>query len=405
MTDLTIRPLQSTDEADWRRLWTLYLEYYESSVIGKFDVPNAIEPAKSFFGVWCDTPIGRINIWDFEIAPDSIDNIQMWTEQVPTCQWDCELVPDKNVGINDFLRVLADWGMPSPCDFDGGGVGINDFLKVLANWGPCPTPINDECAGKIFIDRVDSNGTHTEHFDMYGATPSPDPSQCLPVQAKDIWYCLTNATMEKKIVTLTGSVDLLAEVTSGCDCANPGPLVTCGRLLAATPTIFTMQAGERVCIRLHNDLNLPNDIIKGDLIITNEPAPPTGEKCFDQQPNQSNGIFSDLDCDACGSPQQVIADQVVLAAPEQIDVLRFWGGYFPGDAGGGDPLPDTFTVKFRLNDDSTGVDLPGAVIRKIEIGQATTRTATGVNVFGVREFEYAIALPCSAGDACLTSFD
>lgn len=30
--NLVIRPLQAGDEADWRRLWTLYLEYYESSV-------------------------------------------------------------------------------------------------------------------------------------------------------------------------------------------------------------------------------------------------------------------------------------------------------------------------------------------------------------------------------------
>lgn len=27
-----LRPLRATDEAEWRRLWTLYLEFYESSV-------------------------------------------------------------------------------------------------------------------------------------------------------------------------------------------------------------------------------------------------------------------------------------------------------------------------------------------------------------------------------------
>ncbi len=31
-SDLTIRPLQSDDESEWRRLWTAYLEFYESSV-------------------------------------------------------------------------------------------------------------------------------------------------------------------------------------------------------------------------------------------------------------------------------------------------------------------------------------------------------------------------------------
>lgn len=29
---LEIRPIEATDEAEWRRLWTLYLEFYESSV-------------------------------------------------------------------------------------------------------------------------------------------------------------------------------------------------------------------------------------------------------------------------------------------------------------------------------------------------------------------------------------
>jgi GNAT superfamily N-acetyltransferase len=33
MSDMvTIRPLAKSDEAEWRRLWTLYLEFYESSV-------------------------------------------------------------------------------------------------------------------------------------------------------------------------------------------------------------------------------------------------------------------------------------------------------------------------------------------------------------------------------------
>ena len=55
-----------------------------------------------------------------------------------TCLWDCESAPDGSVGINDFLALLAQWGIPGSCDFDGGGVGINDFLDLLANWGPCP---------------------------------------------------------------------------------------------------------------------------------------------------------------------------------------------------------------------------------------------------------------------------
>ncbi len=54
------------------------------------------------------------------------------------CPWDLDGGGD--VGINDFLDLLAQWGTDpgGPPDFDGDGdVGINDFLELLAHWGPC----------------------------------------------------------------------------------------------------------------------------------------------------------------------------------------------------------------------------------------------------------------------------
>jgi len=54
------------------------------------------------------------------------------------CPWDCDGGNDGLVSINDFLKLLAQWGTLNTCDFDGGGVGITDFLALLANWGPCP---------------------------------------------------------------------------------------------------------------------------------------------------------------------------------------------------------------------------------------------------------------------------
>ena len=58
---------------------------------------------------------------------------------VTPCPWDCQAVPDGEVGINDFLDLLGQWTMiDTSCDFDGGGVGINDFLDLLGHWGPCP---------------------------------------------------------------------------------------------------------------------------------------------------------------------------------------------------------------------------------------------------------------------------
>jgi len=56
----------------------------------------------------------------------------------PDCPWDLDGSGD--VGINDFLDLLALWGTDpgGPPDFDGDGdVGITDFLALLDNWGPC----------------------------------------------------------------------------------------------------------------------------------------------------------------------------------------------------------------------------------------------------------------------------
>ena len=81
--------------------------------------------------------------------PDTIDSgngdppvvdMGAYEFQGTSCPWDCDggESTDGTVGITDFLLLLAQWGGPGSCDFDGGGVGITDFLLLLANWGPCP---------------------------------------------------------------------------------------------------------------------------------------------------------------------------------------------------------------------------------------------------------------------------
>jgi parallel beta-helix repeat protein len=58
--------------------------------------------------------------------------------QGTSCPWDCA-DDDGEVGILDFLALLAEWDMvDTPCDFNGDGVGITDFLLLLSQWGPCP---------------------------------------------------------------------------------------------------------------------------------------------------------------------------------------------------------------------------------------------------------------------------
>ncbi len=75
---------------------------------------------------------------DIETATSDDLNGNDIPDECEDCPWDCEPTPNGDVGINDFLAVLAQWGGPGSCDFDGSGIGINDFLELLANWGSCP---------------------------------------------------------------------------------------------------------------------------------------------------------------------------------------------------------------------------------------------------------------------------
>jgi hypothetical protein len=56
------------------------------------------------------------------------------------CPWDCGEAKDGQVGVNDFLAMLAQWGqIATSCDFGSGtaGVDVSEFLELLGNWGPC----------------------------------------------------------------------------------------------------------------------------------------------------------------------------------------------------------------------------------------------------------------------------
>ena len=55
-------------------------------LLGKWVLPDPgiVEPTKTFFGIFCSTAIGRINIWDVGLIPDAVDNIQMWELDDPT---------------------------------------------------------------------------------------------------------------------------------------------------------------------------------------------------------------------------------------------------------------------------------------------------------------------------------
>ncbi len=56
---------------------------------------------------------------------------------VAPCPGNCGILADAIVDIGDLLDLLAQWGGPGTCDFDGGGVGVTDLLILLAAWGTC----------------------------------------------------------------------------------------------------------------------------------------------------------------------------------------------------------------------------------------------------------------------------
>ena len=70
------------------------------------------------------------------VEPDEDGNGIIDTCEID-CPWDCDGSNDGIVDIVDFLALLAQWGQPGSCDFNGDGVGIEDFLKLLAQWGTC----------------------------------------------------------------------------------------------------------------------------------------------------------------------------------------------------------------------------------------------------------------------------
>ena len=82
---------------------------------------------------------GRADTCDILFGPSEDANGNGIPDECePLCPWDLDGSGD--VGITDFLALLAAWGANPghPADFDGDGtVGIIDFLELLGNWGPC----------------------------------------------------------------------------------------------------------------------------------------------------------------------------------------------------------------------------------------------------------------------------
>lgn len=76
------------------------------------------------------------------------------------CSYDCQTpeASDDNVGINDMLDLLAQWGTAGSCDVTGGGVGINDLLNLFAEWGPCTDPPMEGAVPETVEECIDKLG-------------------------------------------------------------------------------------------------------------------------------------------------------------------------------------------------------------------------------------------------------
>ena len=109
-----------------------------------------------------------------------------------------------------------------------------------------------------------------------------------------------------------------------------------------------------------------------------------GELLISQPPNQSNGIFSDCDCDFCGQPQ-VLVENFILDEDIGIETVRFWGGFYPSDH---EPAND-WRIRFYYDDGGVAGD---------EIAfysGAGAQEQTGITLFGVHEWvvDYTIDPP------------
>ena len=101
-----------------------------------------------------------------------------------------------------------------------------------------------------------------------------------------------------------------------------------------------------------------------------------------QLPNQVNGLFADETCALCPTGQQSIADNLTVSDVGTFSCFAsfvIWGGYYPEN------IPNTtddFT--FIIHSDAQGS--PGTVIETRSGIQPTTRTSTGVILYGCDEY-------------------
>jgi len=100
------------------------------------------------------------------------------------------------------------------------------------------------------------------------------------------------------------------------------------------------------------------------------------------EPTHGDGLVSDADI--TGTPT-VRAQRFELLAPETVQTIRIWGGYYPNDR----PSVDDFTVIFHAHHPSFA---PGTPV-DVQTGVPTSREPTGFRIAGVAERLFTLELP------------
>jgi hypothetical protein len=357
------------------------------------------------------------------------------------CPWDLD--GDGDVGVTDFLALLAAWGPNpgDPADFDGDDiVGITDFLALLAAWGPCP--VCGPGAGPCFEPHA---GPGCDDVECCTLVCDDDPLCCDAQWDENCRQaalvlcenlpgacCLPDGTCaELDSAACDGaggyfhgiSVDCASAQCSFVECPGTGNCLfqnktpgcsdfeCCNFVCSVAPTCCEA-TWDANCAQLALDLcGNCGDPQAGNCFVDNGTPGCTDPDCcatvchldtfccltlWDELcADEAAEFCNQLDCSdpaRCQAPNQVLAlmsngalytqaDNLVLSAPDDAPVngLCWWGTYFSSQNCG--PGPDDFTVNYYADANA----LPGALLASFSQGGGTLAVAPPVatgNVIG-----------------------
>ncbi len=356
------------------------------------------------------------------LIPDDVD--------VACCDGSYWCLDCNENGIPDGCEIDCNSNLiPADCDIDTGaaldcdGNSIPDSCDLAecdgapwcsdcnSNGSPDVCDLVEDCNNNDIPDECDvADGGGSEDCQNDGAGDGiPDECQLseAPVRDRDLPCTAPDATLTIDILTdnYPGETTWTLSERGVSLIASGGPYEDQGTLYSVEIPVcsdscydFTIfdSYGDGICCYYgsgYYEIHLDGALVaEGGEFESSDFVPGIGSGCPEpalplvQPPNQTNGMFSDLDCPLCDTGMQIVAENVNLPSANTVGMVRFWGGYYPDDT----PLdPDAFTLVIR--EDAGGV--PGAELASFGPMPATSKELTGVSVFGVSEWVYTIEFP------------